>query len=304
MKIQLKLSNHVISKSGGRRITELPNYPITRLPNNLISHLFLVILLLLTFYPFMFMLITSLKSVPQFYQNFWKIVRPFHWENYAEAWEIVHRFILNSIIVSGITLVGVLTLGSITAYIFARFDFWGKNFLFYAIIVLLMIPGILTLVPTFMTVKQLNLLNTRWVLILPYISGGQVFAIFLLRSFFESLPRDLLDAATIDGCSERRILWHVVIPLSRPILGTVAIINLIATWNEFIWPFVTLQSMDKFVLPVGLLSYFSPSSNALYGMKYGTMFAGYTIAAVPLLILFLFTMRAFIKGLSSGAMKF
>jgi len=284
--------------------TRFANFPIARLPNYLITYLTLSLLLLLTFYPFIFMLITSLKSVPQFYHNFWSLARPFHWENYVEAWQIIHRFILNSIFVSGITLIGVLSLGSITAYIFARFDFWGKNFLFYAIISLLMIPGILTLVPTFMTVKQLGLLNTRWVMILPYISGGQVFAIFLLRSFFESLPRDLFDAATIDGCPEHRILWHVVLPLSRPILGTVAIINLIATWNEFIWPFVTLQSMDKFVLPVGLLSYFSTSSNALYGAKYGTMFAGYTIAALPLLLLFLFTMRVFIKGLSSGAMKF
>lgn len=268
------------------------------------THLILFVLLLITFYPFFFMLISSFKSVPQFYQHFWGIVTPFHWENYREAWQVIHRFIWNSILVSGLTLIGVLTLGSITAYIFARFDFIGKNVLFYAIISLLMIPSILTLVPTFMTVKRLRLLNTLWVMILPYVSSGQVFAIFLLRSFFESLPRDLFDAATIDGCPEHRILWHIVLPLSRPILGTVAIINLIATWNEFIWPFVTLQSMDKFVLPVGLLSYFSITATGLTGMKYGTIFAGYTIAAIPLLILFLFSMRAFIKGLSSGAVKF
>lgn len=275
-----------------------------KLPNYLIIHFLLFILLILTFYPFAFMLITSLKSVPQFYQNFWSMARPFHWENYSEAWQIVYRFILNSIFVSGVTLFGVITLGAITAYIFARFDFWGKNFLFYAILSLLMIPGILTLIPTFMTVKQLSLLNSHWALILPYISGGQVFAIFLLRSFFESLPRDLFDAATIDGCPEHKILWHLVLPLSRPILGTVAIINLIATWNEFIWPYVTLQSQQKFVLPVGLLSYFSINANIVNGIKYGTMFAGYTIAALPLLILFLFAMRTFIKGLSTGAMKF
>lgn len=267
-------------------------------------HLVLVALLLFTFYPFIFMLITSLKSMPQFYHNFWNLAWPLHPENYAEAWEIISRFIINSVVVSGVTLIGVLTLGSITAYIFARFDFYARNFLFYAILSLLMIPGILTLIPTFMTVKQLHLLNTRWVLILPYISGGQVFAIFLLRSFFESLPRDIFDAATIDGCPEYKILWYMVLPLSRPILGTVAIINLIATWNEFIWPYVTIQSMDRFVLPVGLLSYFSTSSNFINSVKYGTTFAGYAIASLPLLILFLFAMRSFIKGLSSGAVKF
>lgn len=267
-------------------------------------HFLLIVLLLLTFYPFIFMLITSLKSNPQFYQNFWNLAWPLHWGNYAEAWDIVFRFILNSAIVSGVTLFGVLTLGSITAYVFARFDFLGKNVIFYALLSLLMIPGLLTLIPTFMTVKQLHLLNTRWVLILPYISSGQVLAIFLLRSFFESLPRDIFDAATIDGCPEYKILWYMVLPLSRPILGTVAIINLIATWNEFIWPYVTIQSMDRFVVPVGLLSHFSMSSNLINGIKYGTMFAGYSLAALPLLILFLFAMREFINGLSSGALKF
>lgn len=171
--------------------------------------------------------------------------------------------------------------------------------LFFAILSLLMVPGILTLIPAFMVVKKLGLLNTHWVLILPYISGGQVFAIFLLRSFFEGLPRDIFDAATVDGCPEYKIIWHLVLPLSRPILGTVAIVNLLATWNEFIWPYVTIQSPAKFVVPVGMLSYATQ-----FGTKYGTMFAGYTIAALPLLILFMLTTRTFIKGLSSGAVKF
>ncbi|MCI0512740.1 carbohydrate ABC transporter permease [candidate division KSB1 bacterium] len=266
---------------------------------NLSGHLILGMLLLLTFYPFLFMLISATKSIPQFYQNFWGISYPLHWENYVEAWETISRHIGNSILVSGVTLIGVLTLGSITAYIFARFDFFGKQVLFYALLALLMVPGILTLIPAFMVVKQLHLLDRYWVLILPYLSGGQVFAIFLLRAFFESVPRDLFDAATIDGASEFRILRHVVIPLSRPILGTVAIMNLLGTWNEFIWPYVTLQSPEKFVLPLSLLSFAS-----LYGVKYGTMFASYTLAALPLLLLFVFTTRTFIKGISSGAVKF
>lgn len=270
-----------------------------KISSHLPNHLALSGLLVLTFYPFIFMLVTSTKSVPQFYQNFWQITTPLHWENYAEAWQAIYRYLLNSCIVSVSALFGVLSLGSITAYIFARFQFFGKTILFYALLILLMIPGILTLIPAFMVVKNLGLLDSRWVLILPYVSGGQVFAIFLLRAFFENLPRDIFDAATVDGCAEYKILWHIVLPLSRPILGTVAIMNLLGTWNEFIWPYVTLQSPGKFVLPVGLLSYSSQ-----YGIKYGTMFAGYIIAALPLLILFLFASRTFIKGISSGSIKF
>lgn len=267
--------------------------------HNLFNHLALTGFVVLTFFPFIFMLLTSTKNVPQFYQNFWKISFPLHLENYAEAWEGIARYIFNSIFVSSISLLGVLTIGSTTAYVFARFDFFGKTVLFFAILALLMVPGILTLIPAFMVVKQLGLLNSYWVLILPYISGGQVFAIFLLRSFFESLPRDIFDAATVDGCPEYKIIWHLVLPLSRPILGTVAIVNLLGTWNDFIWPYVTLQSPEKFVVPVGMLSYAGQ-----FGAKYGTMFAGYTIASLPLLILFLLTTRTFIKGLSSGAVKF
>lgn len=267
--------------------------------HNLFNHLALIGFVVLTFFPFIFMLLTSTKSVPQFYQNFWKISFPLHFENYAEAWGGISRYVFNSILVSSLSLLGVLTLGSTTAYIFARFDFFGKTVLFFAILALLMVPGILTLIPAFMVVKQLGLLNSYWVLILPYISGGQVFAIFLLRSFFESIPRDIFDAATVDGCPEYKIIWHLVLPLSRPIIGTVAIVNLLGTWNDFIWPYVTLQSPEKFVVPVGMLSYAGQ-----FGAKYGTMFAGYTIAALPLLILFMLTTRTFIKGLSSGAVKF
>ncbi|MCD6384952.1 carbohydrate ABC transporter permease [Candidatus Sumerlaeota bacterium] len=263
-----------------------------------LAHLLLMILLILTFYPFIFMVLTSFKSVGQFYRNFWSISLPLHPENYLEAWNGVKFYILNSIIVSGLSLIGVLFLASITSYVFTRFRFFGRDFLFYAIISLLMVPGVLTLVPTFMIAKKLSLLDTRWVLILPYISGGQVFAIFVLSAFFGTIPRDLFDASAIDGAKEYQILWHLVIPLSKPILGVVAIMNLLWTWNEFMWPYVTLNDARKFVLPVGLLTYFGQ-----YGANYGVMFAGYIIASIPLILVFSIATRTFIRGISSGALK-
>lgn len=264
-----------------------------------LTHSVLIALLVLTFYPFIFMFLTSFKSVGQFYRNFWSVSLPLHWENYIDAWWGVKNYILNSIIVSGLSLSGVLVLGTLTSYVFVRFSFRGRTFLFYSVLCLLMIPGVLTLVPSYMIVKKLGLLNTHWVLILPYISGGQVFAIFILSSFFETIPKDLFDAATIDGAKEYKILWHLVVPLSKPILGVVAIMNLLWTWNEFMWPFVTLNDARTFVLPVGLLTYFGQ-----YGANYGVMFAGYAIASIPLLLLFAFTARTFMRGISSGALKF
>jgi len=253
----------------------------------------------LTFLPFVVMVLTSFKSVPQFYRNFWGLSLPLCWANYADGWQTVRPYLLNSVLVSSASVAGVLVLSCLTAYVFARFTFPGRGALFLILLAVLMVPGVLTLVPAFMVVRKLGLLNSHWALILPYVSGGQVFAIFLLRSCFEAIPRDLFDAATVDGSSELRIFWHVVLPLSRPMLGVVAIMNLLWTWNEFMWPFVTLNDARKFVLPVGLLAY----NTSLYGSQYPALFAGYVLASVPLLVLFACTTKAFIRGMTSGALK-
>ncbi len=262
-------------------------------------HLVLLAAAVLTFLPFVVMVVTSLKSIPQLYRNFWGLSSPLHWQNYAQAWQNVRPYLVNSVLVSGASVAGVLFLACLTAYVFARFAFPGKRTLFLALLAVLMVPGVLTLVPAFMVVRQLGLLNSHWALIFPYVSGGQVFAILLLRTCFEAIPRDLFDAATVDGSSELRIFWHVVLPQSRPMLGVVAIMNLLWTWNEFMWPFVTLNDARKFVLPVGLLAY----NTSLYGSQYPELFAGYMIASVPLLALFALTTKAFIRGMTSGALK-
>lgn len=263
------------------------------------AHVVLLAAVAFTFLPFGVMILTSLKSNPQFYRDFWGLASPIVWANYVDAWQTVRPYLLNSILVSGTSVAGVLVLSSITAYVFARFTFPGRNALFLALIAVLMVPSVLTLVPAFMVVRQLGLLNSHLALILPYVSGGQVFAIFLLRSCFEAIPRDLFDAATVDGSSELHIFWHVVLPLSRPMLSVVAIMNLLWTWNEFMWPFVTLNDARKFVLPVGLLAY----NTSLYGCQYPALFAGYIIASLPLLMLFALTTKAFIRGMTSGALK-
>lgn len=262
------------------------------------THLILIFLAVLMLYPFVFMLMTSFKDTFQFYHSFWAPTSPLHWENYFAAWKEVKQYILNSIIVTSSSCVGILITSSIAAYVFARYKFPGSTFLFYAIFFLLMIPSILTLIPSFILVRDLGLLNTRWVLILPYIATGQAFAILVLRTFFISLPNSLFEAAKIDGATSFQIYYKIALPLSKPILATIAIKDALLIWNDFLWPLVTIQDDNLRVVTTGIYKF-----SGEYSTNYGPLFSGYTIVSIPMLILFIFSVRYFVRGFSAGTMK-
>lgn len=270
------------------------------LRHDALIHLVLVSLGIFTFYPLIFTLFTSFKDNSQFYSTFWGPAFPLHWSNYGDAWQQLYPVIMNTIFVGVVSAFGVVFLASLAAYVFARHRFPGHDAFFYAIIALLMIPGVLTLIPLFLLVKDLNLLNTYWVLILPYIAGGQAFAIFVLRSFIASQPEEIFESARIDGADEFTIYRRIALPMAKPILGTLAILSLLGTWNDYIWPSVTLRNPDLWTISLQLVSFSSQWASL---QQYGPMFAGYVIASIPLLILFMFTMRLFIEGLASGAIK-
>lgn len=263
-----------------------------------LRHGILLALVVMTLYPVFLMVMTSLKNNTEFYQNFLWIVLPLHFSNYAAAWQEVSPYIVNSIIVTGVTVVAVVAFGALAAYAFARMRFVGKEVLYYMVIALLMVPFVLTLVPQFILVKNLGLLDTRWALILPYISGGVVFAIFVLRSFFSTLPQELFDAAYIDGASELQVFWRLGLPLIRPAVGTVAILQILGTWNDYIWPSVVLLSDQLFTVPIGLVAF-----QGRHSTDWGPLMAGYTLASIPIVILFAITTRTFIEGLTQGGLK-
>ncbi len=263
-------------------------------------HLLLIFLGIITFYPLLFTLFTSFKDNSQFYSTFWGPALPLHWGNYTDAWRQLYPVLLNTIFVGVVSAVGTIFLASLSAYVFARHRFPGHDLLFYAIIALLMIPSVLTLIPLFLLVKDLGLLNTYWVLILPYIAGGQAFAIFVLRSFIASQPEEIFESARIDGAGEFTIYQRIALPMAKPILGTLAILALLSTWNDYIWPSVTLRNPELWTISLKLVSFSSQWASL---QQYGPMFAGYVLASIPLLILFMFTMRLFIEGLASGAIK-
>ncbi|KKI90364.1 hypothetical protein WQ54_20585 [Bacillus sp. SA1-12] len=264
------------------------------------SHLFLIFLAFISLYPFFYMIITSFKTNGQFYSNFFGITFPLHFENYATAWEAIGGYIFNSVLIGLVSVIIIIATSALAGYSFARLRYKGKNFLYMSVVALLMIPGLLTLIPLFLLVKSFALLDSYIGLIIAFAAGGQAFTIFVFRQSFASLPEELFEAARIDGCGELRVFWQIVLPLSKPIIGTMAIWNLLSIWNEYMMPLVLMSNPDKFPITVGLIQF---ESQFVSQTLYGPMFAGYTIASLPLLILFLFTMRLFMKGLTSGAVK-
>jgi ABC-type glycerol-3-phosphate transport system permease component len=268
------------------------------LPRDLGKHLFLIAAAILTYVPLYILIVTSFKSISQFYHSFWLPEFPLQWGNYQGAWSVVRIYLFNSVFVTLATLVGVLAVSSLASFAFARYSFPGRTVLFYMIISLLMVPFILTLVPAFVWIKQLGLVNTRWGLILPYVAGQQVFAIFLLRGYVASLPEELFEAARIDGASMFDAYLRIALPLSKPMLSVISITTILTTWNDYVWPLVVISDDSLRTITIGLAAF-----QTQYSIDYGPQMAGYVIASVPLLLLFLFTMRQFLQGLTAGAVK-
>ncbi len=259
----------------------------------------LFVLLFLTLVPIILMLFLSLKDNGQIYGRFWGMPNPIRWENYPSGYQAMVSYITNSLIYSSISVVGVVFLASLSGYVFARHRFPFKEGIYLAVLALLMIPGVLTLIPSFVLVQQLGLINTPWALILPWTAGGQVFGILLCRSFFANLPQELFDSGKIDGATEFQLYYRIAVPLSWPIIVTVAIMHLVSTYNDFIWPLLTITNSSMQVVSVGLTQFTSE-----YGITdWGPRMAAYTVATIPLLALFMFGMRYYIRGITSGAVK-
>ena len=269
--------------------------------SNITKHILLIILCFLTFYPLLFTIITSFKDNEQFYKSFWSLPNPLVWGNYKDAFTSIMPYVVNSLLVSFLSILFILIISSLSAYAFARISFPFKEFIFTMIIALLMIPGILTLIPRYMLMKNFHLLDTYSSLIFNYVAGGQAFAIFVIRSFLEGQPKELFEAARIDGSNEFQAFTKIAVPLCKPILGTVAITNLLGIWNDYLWPMIVLSGEEKYTISLGLLKYQSTIQGAV--RRFGPEFAGYVVASLPLIILFFILMDQFLEGMTAGAIK-
>lgn len=249
--------------------------------------------------PFVWMLSTSLKSSVSVLQipPEW-IPRDWAWENYPLAWRTAPfaRYFFNSFFMSAMSTVGEVIFTIFAAYAFAKMTFFGKNVLFTILLGTMMIPGQMLLIPNFVTIVRLGWLDTYWALIIPWLAS--VFAIFLLRQFFRSLPNELWDSARMDGCGRFRFLWQIMVPLARPAIVTVAILKFIGGWNAYLWVLVMTNTELMRTVPVGLMAF-----STEVGTRYELLMAASVLAVVPILVLYFLTQKQFIKSFARTGIK-
>lgn len=207
------------------------------------------------------------------------------------------QFFTNSAVVATAVTVGNLVFCSMLGYVLAKSEFGGRTWLFRLVLATLMIPGMVTLVPLFVLVANIGLVNTYWGLILPFLAGP--FGVFLMRQFIQGIPDELIDAARMDGASELRVFLQVVMPLCKPALATLAILTFLGSWNNFLWPLVAAQSQEKYTLPVAL-SLFSTGQSAT---DYGLLLAGSVLVITPMVALFVSLQRFFIQSVAAAGIK-
>ena len=250
--------------------------------------------------PMVIMGLSAFKSTREIFQNPFGLPGVWRWENFARVW-VEAKFALyfrNSILVTIASIVIVMILGAMAGYALGRFRFGGDDLLYLYFLSGLMLPIRLGIIPLFILMRNLHLLDTLWALILTYAASGLPSAVFILTGFFRTLPADLDSAARIDGAGEWLIFQRIMVPLVRPALVIVAVYNLIPIWNDFFFPLVFIQTDRLKTLPLGMTTFFGQ-----YSTDWGALFAGLTLAALPVVTLYALLSQQFIRGLTAGAVK-
>lgn len=260
----------------------------------ILAYIIITLFGILLIIPFLWAVSTSLKPTGQefTYPPKW-IPEPFVWENYRIALTTLpfHIFLKNTIIVTVFATIGSVITASLAGYAFARLQFPGKNFLFMLCISTMMLPYVVTLVPTFILFRWLGWVDTLYPLIVPSWFGGGAFFIFLCRQFFMTLPLDYDDAAKIDGANEWYIYSRIIMPLSQPVVITMVIFNFVNHWNDFMGPLIFLHSMEKKTISIGLRTFLG-----VEGTDWNYLMAASVATIIPVLIIFFVAQRYFIKG--------
>lgn len=259
----------------------------------------LIILFLMIAYPLFWMVMSSFKSYDDIYQNVWSLPEVWHFENYVNAWQKgISGYFKNSVIVTVSTVVGVLLIASLCAYGLSRYNFKGLNVILLFCMGGMMLSPQVCLIPLYGLLKTLHIHNTYFAMILPYIAFRLPISVLLIRSYFLSIPKELEESATLDGCTPFGTFIRIFVPISKPILLTCTVLTSYYSWNEFLFSIIFIDSDSLKTIPSGLMNF----RDALQ-TDWGILLAGMVLAALPIIILFIFMQKYFIRGMTAGSVK-
>ncbi len=262
------------------------------------DHFFLILVSLSCIFPLVWMFSSALKTQATVFSDMSLFPAHPHWENFYLAWTKggFGIYFFNSILYTVAVVIGVVFIASLAAYAFARLEFPGKNIFFYMFLATLMIPLPGAFIALYVLLMKLHLVNTRIGYILIQINGGLALGIFLLKTFFERMPRDLEDAARIDGCGKFGIYWRVALPLAKPAIAVVVIFNTLTVWNEYLLAMLLLTNKSLMPLQRGLMVF-----QGAHVTQYPLLMAGITITVIPIVLMYIVMQKYIIAGITAGA---
>nr|WP_245850886.1 carbohydrate ABC transporter permease [Paenibacillus herberti] len=264
-----------------------------------LSYLILFSGLWIMILPFLWMISSSFKTLEQVNEIpiRW-IPTEFHFENYLEVFRVIPmaKFMGNTVFVSFIVTVVTLMICAMAAYAFARLEFRGRDALFFCYLATMMVPDQVTMIPNFIMMKYFGWIDSYYALTIPKFFSA--FGVFMLRQFFLTIPRELEEAATIDGCSRARTFWSVVLPLAKPALVTLGIFTFLGEWNSFLWPLIVTNNVDLQTIQVGLRTF-----QGEFGTQWNLLMAGTVIAELPIIALYIFAQKYIIAGIATSGIK-
>lgn len=272
------------------------SYWLSNLPRYLLLLLFAVISLT----PLLLVWMSAFKESREIFRDPFALPASLNFSNLIEAWTVgrFSAYFKNSIIITVPTTLGVVAFSCLAGYGLARYDFRGRQFIFYTFLVGIMVPFQSVMIPLYYNLRDYGLLGTYWAMILPAIALGQPFGIFLMQAFFRGLPGELADAARVDGCNEFQTFWRVMLPMAGSAMSALFVFQFMWTWNAYLMPLLYMQREELRPLPLGLMFF-----RGRYTADHGLIAAGATIVSVPVIIVYVLFQRQFLRGLTAGALR-
>ncbi len=269
------------------------------LPRKIGIYVIVLIMVGLMTYPLIWMIYSSLKTDREIYLFPFSLPHEMQLDNWVQAWKLgnLGRYFINSVFITSVSVFLVALISSMAGYAFARLTFKGRDFLFYTFLLGLILPAQVLVIPLFTFFDKIGILNTYFALILPYIAWGLPLSIYIFKSFFLTLPEDIADAAKIDGCSLFGLYWRIMLPLIRPALVTIAILQSIGIWNEFLLALLFIYDDELKTIPVGLLAFYG-----YHNVNYKLVFSALSITTIPVIIVYFIFEKQIVSGLTAGAL--